>query len=204
MYKNQLQELAQITTIKFNGETFETPTFCSTLRQAEHILAEVALNTLVNKGPSKALATRILLEFAAIDYSFWGRNKATLEFISTAQDEANVYKNLLQETTHRAGLNLPVYTTIRSGPGHVPTFSCMVEPYFFHKTENSKVDINSSSCPTKNKNRSSIIFHHTQIQKNKPWLYVFHFHEKGKQLFAKDLDKIQTWAILTSKYRIRN
>lgn len=34
---------------------------------------------------------------------------------------------MLQETAHRAGLNLPVYTTIRSGPGHVPIFSCTVE-----------------------------------------------------------------------------
>lgn len=34
---------------------------------------------------------------------------------------------MLQETAHRAGLNLPVYTTIRSGPGHVPVFSCTVE-----------------------------------------------------------------------------
>ena len=38
-----------------------------------------------------------------------------------------MYKNLLQETAHRAGLNLPVYTTVRSGPGHVPVFTCTVE-----------------------------------------------------------------------------
>ncbi|MBA0716357.1 hypothetical protein Golax_015193 [Gossypium laxum] len=146
MYKNQLQELAQRscfnlpsysciregpdhaprfkTTVNFNGETFESPTFCSTLRQAEHAAAEVALNTLANRGPSKALAARILLLII-----HFGKKKKlnSLEFISTAQDETGVYKNLLQETAHRAGLNLPVYTTIRSGPGHVPTFSCMVE-----------------------------------------------------------------------------
>lgn len=46
---------------------------------------------------------------------------------SVAQDETGVYKNLLQETAHKAGLNLPVYTTVRSGPGHVPVFSCTVE-----------------------------------------------------------------------------
>ncbi|KAA8536941.1 hypothetical protein F0562_029419 [Nyssa sinensis] len=124
MYKNQLQELAQRScfnlpsysciregpdhaprfkaTVNFNGETFESPTFCSTLRQAEHAAAEVALNTLANRGPSRALAARVL-------------------------DETGVYKNLLQETAHRAGLNLPVYTTVRSGPGHVPIFSCTVE-----------------------------------------------------------------------------
>lgn len=43
------------------------------------------------------------------------------------QDETGVYKNLLQETAHRAGLNLPAYTTIRSGPGHIPIFLCTVE-----------------------------------------------------------------------------
>lgn len=38
-----------------------------------------------------------------------------------------MYKNLLQETAHRAGLKLPVYTTVRSGPGHQPVFTCNVE-----------------------------------------------------------------------------
>ncbi|KAK9292233.1 hypothetical protein L1049_020196 [Liquidambar formosana] len=42
-------------------------------------------------------------------------------------DETGVYKNLLQATAHRAGLNLPVYTTVRSALGHVPVFSCTVE-----------------------------------------------------------------------------
>ena len=78
MYKNQLQELAQRScfnlpsysciregpdhapqfkaTVNFNGETFESPTFCSTLRQAEHAAAEVALKTLAERGPSRALA----------------------------------------------------------------------------------------------------------------------------------------------------
>ncbi|OWM66973.1 hypothetical protein CDL15_Pgr000425 [Punica granatum] len=124
MYKNQLQELAQRSCfnlpsysciregpdhapyfkaiVNFNGETFESPSFCSTLRQAEHAAAEVALNALALRGPSKALAARVL-------------------------DETGVYKNLLQETAHRAGLKLPVYTTVRSGPGHVPIFSCTVE-----------------------------------------------------------------------------
>ncbi|XP_065853639.1 double-stranded RNA-binding protein 2-like [Euphorbia lathyris] len=124
MYKNQLQELAQRScfnlpsysciregpdhaprfkaTVNFNGETFESPAFCSTLRLAEHAAAEVALNTLACRGPSRALAARVL-------------------------DETGVYKNLLQETAHRAGLKLPVYTTVRSGPGHVPIFSCTVD-----------------------------------------------------------------------------
>lgn len=83
MFKNQLQELAQRScfnlpsysciregpdhaprfkaTVNFNGENFESPTFCSTLRQAEHAAAEVALNTLATRGPSRALAARVLV-----------------------------------------------------------------------------------------------------------------------------------------------
>ncbi|EEF49393.1 double-stranded RNA binding protein, putative [Ricinus communis] len=124
MFKNQLQELAQRScfnlpsyacvregpdhaprfkaSVNFNGEIFESPSYCTTLRQAEHAAAEVALNVLSSRGPSRSLTARVL-------------------------DETGIYKNLLQETAHRAGLNLPVYTTIRSGPGHVPTFTCTVE-----------------------------------------------------------------------------
>lgn len=124
MHKNQLQELAQRScfnlpsyaciregpdhaprfkaTVNFNGETFESPTFCATLRQAEHAAAEVALDVLSKKGPSKALAARVL-------------------------DETGIYKNLLQETAHRAGLKLPVYSTVRSASSHVPAFSSTVE-----------------------------------------------------------------------------
>ncbi|XP_042485295.1 double-stranded RNA-binding protein 3-like isoform X2 [Macadamia integrifolia] len=124
MYKNQLQELAQRScfnlpsysciregpdhaprfkaSVNFNGEIFEAPSYCTTLRQAEHTAAEVALNTLSTRGPLRFLAARVL-------------------------DETGVYKNLLQKTAHRAGLNLPIYTTVRSGPGHLPVFTCTVE-----------------------------------------------------------------------------
>lgn len=124
MYKNQLQELAQRScfnlpsygciregpdhaprfkaSVNFNGEIFESPNYCTTLRQAEHAAAEVALNVLTTRGPSRSLTARVL-------------------------DETGVYKNLLQETAHRAGLKLPVYTTVRSGPGHAPVFTCNVE-----------------------------------------------------------------------------
>ncbi|XP_024400888.1 uncharacterized protein [Physcomitrium patens] len=124
MYKNQLQELAQRScinlpayaciregpdhaprfkaTVSFNGEIFESPNYCNTLRQAEHAAAEVALNTLSRRGPSQSLAARIL-------------------------DETGVCKNLLQETAQRAGVSLPVYSTTRSGPGHLPVFTCTVE-----------------------------------------------------------------------------
>ncbi|GMH11265.1 hypothetical protein Nepgr_013106 [Nepenthes gracilis] len=124
MYKNQLQELAQRSCfnlpsytciregpdhaprfkaiVNFNGERFESPSFCTTLRQAEHAAAEVALNSLPNRGPSLSLAARIL-------------------------DETGVYKNLLQEVSQRVGASLPLYTTFRSGLGHLPVFTCTVE-----------------------------------------------------------------------------
>ncbi|MQL99905.1 hypothetical protein Taro_032643 [Colocasia esculenta] len=124
MYKNQLQELAQRScfnlpsytciregpdhaprfkaVVNFNGETFESPAFCTTLRQAEHSAAEVALNALSTRGPSHSLAARIL-------------------------DETGVYKNLLQEISQRVGAPLPSYTTTRSGIGHPPVFTGTVE-----------------------------------------------------------------------------
>ncbi|CAN8272908.1 unnamed protein product [Cochlearia groenlandica] len=125
MYKNQLQELAQRScfnlpsytcirqgpdhaprfkaSVNFNGEIFESPTYCSTLRQAEHSAAQVSLNVLSSSLPSNSLITAKIL------------------------DETGIYKNLLQETAHRAGLNLPMYTSVRSGSCHFPAFTCNVE-----------------------------------------------------------------------------
>ncbi|XP_047318495.1 double-stranded RNA-binding protein 2-like [Impatiens glandulifera] len=124
MYKNQLQELAQRScfnlpsytciregpdhaprfkaTVNFNRETFESPNYCTTLRQAEHAAAEVALSSLSSHGPSHSLAARIL-------------------------DETGVYKNLLQEIAQRVGSPLPQYTTFRFGLGHLPVFTGVVE-----------------------------------------------------------------------------
>lgn len=86
MYKNQLQELAQRScfnlpsytctregpdhaprfkaSVNFNCEIFESPTYCSTLRQAEHSAAEVALSALSSKGPSKSLTARVLVSLS--------------------------------------------------------------------------------------------------------------------------------------------
>ncbi|CAK9193326.1 unnamed protein product [Sphagnum troendelagicum] len=124
MSKNQLQELAQKScfnlpayaciregpdhaprfkaTVKFNGEVFKSPNYCGTLREAEHAAAEVALNTLSRRGPSQSLAARIL-------------------------DETEECKNWLQEKAQKAGVSLPVYSTTRSGPGHLPVFTCVVK-----------------------------------------------------------------------------
>ncbi|PWA85415.1 dsRNA-binding protein 2 [Artemisia annua] len=120
MYKNQLQELAQRScfnlpsytciregpdhaprfkaVVNFNGDSFESPNYFTTLRQAEHAAAEVALSSL----SSHSLAARIL-------------------------DETGVYKNLLQEISQRVGAPLPRYTTYRSGLGHLPVFTGIVE-----------------------------------------------------------------------------
>lgn len=78
------------------------PHLLTTLHQAEHAAAEAALALLSLRGPSTSLTATIL-------------------------DETGVYKNLLQETAHRAGLKLPAYTTVRSGPGHSPVFASTVE-----------------------------------------------------------------------------
>ena len=43
------------------------------------------------------------------------------------QDETGVYKNLLQEIAQRVGAPLPQYTTFRSGLGHQPVFTGIVE-----------------------------------------------------------------------------
>ncbi|KAM5561462.1 double-stranded RNA-binding protein 3-like [Rosa sericea] len=78
MFKNRLQEKAQKSrlnlpsysstrkgpdhapqfkaTVNFNGKTFKSPTFYSTLRQAENAAAEVALNTVEKRGHNLALA----------------------------------------------------------------------------------------------------------------------------------------------------
>ncbi|MCO5553076.1 hypothetical protein L7F22_006597 [Adiantum nelumboides] len=124
MHKNQLQELAQRSgfnlpayscvregpdhaprfkaTVNFNGESFESLEFFSTLRQAEHAAAEVALNNLLKRGSSQSLAAKVL-------------------------DETGMCKNLLQETAQRAGVSLPVYFTSKEVEGRTPIFSCTVE-----------------------------------------------------------------------------
>ncbi|EMS54678.1 Double-stranded RNA-binding protein 5 [Triticum urartu] len=144
MYKNQLQELAQRScfslpsyvctregpdhaprfkaTVTFNGETFHGPTCCTTLRQAEHAAAEVALARLSTRGPSTYLTARVLV---SCFFSF--SSSMRLLALHVSLDETGVYKNLLQETAHRAGLKLPAYTTVRSGPGHSPVFASSVE-----------------------------------------------------------------------------
>ncbi|KAL0725075.1 hypothetical protein Bca4012_039674 [Brassica carinata] len=155
MYKNQLQELAQRScfnlpsytciregpdhaprfkaSVNFNGEIFESPTYCSTLRQAEHAAAEVSLSVLSSRLPCKSLTAKILVRSC---FLFWvliiHKNCINFNYFyiiskSVCKDETGIYKNLLQETAHRAGLDLPMYTSVRSGSCHFPAFSCTVE-----------------------------------------------------------------------------
>ncbi|MFQ6627339.1 hypothetical protein Gotur_004565 [Gossypium turneri] len=174
MYKNQLQELAQRScfnlpsytciregpdhaprfkaTVNFNGETFESPHYCSTLRLAEHSAAEVALQSLSSRGPSHSLAARILVVGVGEDrgVEITGKSSGVNELTegnvvkeeyivmikadrkvclrrTTKYDETGVYKNLLQEIAQRVGAPLPQYTTFRSGLGHLPVFTGTVE-----------------------------------------------------------------------------
>ncbi|CAL5357062.1 unnamed protein product [Camellia sinensis] len=167
MYKNQLQELAQRSCfnlpsytciregpdhaprfkaiVNFNGESFSSPHYFSTLRQAEHAAAEVALNSLSIRGPSHSLAARILKMLSIMNLAgFIGLIQLMLrQFFKevvgynlsgfncpcpiTWTDETGVYKNLLQEIAQRVGSPLPQYTTFRSGLGHQPIFTGMVE-----------------------------------------------------------------------------
>lgn len=100
MYKNQLQELAQRScfslpsyvctregpdhaprfraAVTFNGETFEGPSGCTTLRQAEHAAAEVALARLSLRGPSTSLAARVLVSHHSVTTVIFPRALALL------------------------------------------------------------------------------------------------------------------------------
>ncbi|KAL1543142.1 Double-stranded RNA-binding protein [Salvia divinorum] len=155
MYKNQLQELAQRScfslpsytciregpdhaprfkaVVNFNGETFESPNFCSNLRLAEHSAAEAALTSLSSRGPSHSLAARILVHNSRVCLvmnKYWKHsNNAELEaaYLVLIVMNRRVYKNLLQEIAQRVGSPLPRYSIYRSGLGHLPVFTGTVE-----------------------------------------------------------------------------
>jgi hypothetical protein len=97
MFKNQLQELAQRScfnlpsytciregpdhaprfkaTVSFNGEVFESPGYHTTLRQAEHAAAEMALAKLSTRGPVQSLAARILVRGESEPKRFGSRSR---------------------------------------------------------------------------------------------------------------------------------
>ncbi|KAF5947905.1 hypothetical protein HYC85_013862 [Camellia sinensis] len=218
MYKNQLQELAQRScfnlpsymciregpdhaprfkaTVNFNGETFESPSFCTTLRQAEHSAAGGGSQCAVESravafarrqdtdsiscpncrhdmafpvGLFGGLKQIVYINSVLLDLHVWPLHRHLYQYeyqypISTRSeyrnifgvpvlrslgllyplrvsvvsillyilgyqkiDETGVYKNLLQEVSQRVEASLPIYTTFRSGLGHLPVFSCTVE-----------------------------------------------------------------------------
>ncbi|CAJ2636421.1 unnamed protein product [Trifolium pratense] len=82
--------------VTIDGQTFESPKFYSTLKEAEQAAAENALTSLSPSG--------------------------------IQEDEIVVYKNLLQELVEKEGLQLPVYSTNKSGgEAHKPIFTSQVE-----------------------------------------------------------------------------
>ncbi|KAF9598369.1 hypothetical protein IFM89_027257 [Coptis chinensis] len=92
--------------VTVDGQTFECPKFCRTVRETEHAVAKIALSSLSKDGGIQEASFMSLMAFI---------------------DDSGLYKNLLQELTRKEGFSLPVYTTTRFGESHVPTFTSTVE-----------------------------------------------------------------------------
>ncbi|KAF9593677.1 hypothetical protein IFM89_024494 [Coptis chinensis] len=92
--------------VTVDGQTFECPTFCRTVREAEHAAAKIALSSLSKDDGIQEASFMSLMAFI---------------------DDSGLYKNLLQELTRKEGFSLPVYTTTRFGESHVATFTSTVE-----------------------------------------------------------------------------
>ncbi|PWA40674.1 Double-stranded RNA-binding [Artemisia annua] len=126
LYKSRLQNYAQKRNVAFptytcemqgpphcrlfkasvtiDGNTYVGPEFCSTLKDAEHAAAKVALLSLSPDGAQEV---------------------CFLELFHFCDD--CLYKSLLQELAQKRGLPLPLYTTNRSGQPHVPSFGSTVQ-----------------------------------------------------------------------------
>ncbi|XP_062003454.1 double-stranded RNA-binding protein 3-like [Rosa rugosa] len=89
-------------TVNFKGNTFVSPTFCSTLREAENAAAEVALNTVEKGGHKAAVLVR-------------SKNRS-----------AYMFKNRLQEKAQKSRLKFPSYSHTRKGQDHAPRFKATV------------------------------------------------------------------------------
>ncbi|KAI3869638.1 hypothetical protein MKX03_011835 [Papaver bracteatum] len=83
--------------VTVDGQTFESPEFFRTLKEAEHAASRVALTSLMRDGNS------------------------------SLEDESGFYKNFLQEFLRKEGLPLPTYKTKSCGSPHLPTFQSTVE-----------------------------------------------------------------------------
>ncbi|XP_057864281.2 uncharacterized protein LOC131072210 isoform X3 [Cryptomeria japonica] len=117
MTKTQLQEFA-------NKGGFDLPCYSSIREGPPHALrfkAAVKFNGETYEGPGFFNTLR-QAEHAAATVAL----KSLLEKGSSL-DELSMYKNLLQEKAQKEGKALPVYNTTKSGPPHMPVFTCTVK-----------------------------------------------------------------------------
>ncbi|RVW90286.1 Double-stranded RNA-binding protein 1 [Vitis vinifera] len=90
--------------VTIEEQTYESPDFFPTLKDAEDAAAKLALMSLSPAGFQEASLLKYLFP-----------------------DDYGVYKNLLQEMARKEGYQLPVYSTEKSGVSHMPTFLSTVE-----------------------------------------------------------------------------
>ncbi|KAI3876364.1 hypothetical protein MKW98_021216 [Papaver atlanticum] len=99
--------------VTVDGQTFESPEFCRTQKEAEHAASRVALESLMRAG--------ILEARNSIHYC------CNLLLIWFFDESAGFSKNFLQEFLMKEGLPLPAYNTKSCGAPHLPTFLCTVQ-----------------------------------------------------------------------------
>ncbi|GFP95397.1 double-stranded RNA-binding protein 5 [Phtheirospermum japonicum] len=173
MHKNQLQELAQ-------RSCFNLPSYVC-IREgpdyAPRFKDPVNFNGEIFEGPTYSTTLR-QAEHAAVEVALYKSPT------SRVLDETGVYKNLLQETAHRAGLKLPLYTTVRSGPGHVPVFTSTVE----------LAGLSFTGEPAKTKKqaeKNAAITAWSALKKSKSLYFIFYFFLISIYLFILFLMQCQ-------------
>ncbi|MFS8028004.1 hypothetical protein Hanom_Chr16g01505381 [Helianthus anomalus] len=112
-----------IATVNFNGETYESPNYCTTLRQAEHSATEVALNALASRGPSNSLEGRILVDLSSVCGS------ASVTTTTGAKRVVymgwRVHPNPNSKNLHEPEHNLNFHLVTQTRPFH-PKFYCII------------------------------------------------------------------------------
>ncbi|KAI3889111.1 hypothetical protein MKX03_004274 [Papaver bracteatum] len=96
--------------VTVDGQTFESPEFFRTQKEAEHAASRVALESLMRAGVLEA------------------RNEfnSTISAFNSICSLYGFSKNFLQEFLMKEGLPLPAYNTKSCGAPHLPTFLCTV------------------------------------------------------------------------------
>ncbi|KAI3910635.1 hypothetical protein MKW92_000977 [Papaver armeniacum] len=92
--------------VTVDGQTFESPEFYRTQKEAEHAASRVALESLMSAGILEARNFNSLL----------------IQFSAYMDESAGFSKNFLQEFLMKEGLPLPIYKTKSCGAPHLPTF----------------------------------------------------------------------------------